>query len=470
MALESARQASRFFLSRIAAQIEGLSTKRYPGDHSGPREWLALISGVVETAQSYLDLSEEAGKPLAEAQELVRDAGRLAKLSYDYLNMMRGTSIDDLPYPIVLPMQRWFDSAKLDYSTIFRAELVANYEIRPFDRSLFDRIRNQSPTLVQAIQKIRWPLRRITVPSKALGMLPHFAIVAHEIGHAIFPNVGWDFSKYAAEETALDQRIQAALGGAPLSHAVLLYKREVFLSWLQEIASDAFGYYMAGPAFFFALCGFLETVGAGVGISESHPPNELRRDLLFQRLQNPPARNYVSVFGQRLNVPLTKELSSELLVPLPPPAQLIADLTNQLRPTPTLSSKEKAVVLTELILFVRAIADQVYLQAEVQLQKTDPKLIYTVDQFEEDIQHHVDPLTMAIPPIETGGVLESRNASEFATILNVGWIVLLTKLDQLAVKPTPGIPVATDKAEKLHSLLLKAVELSEARRSWEAAK
>jgi hypothetical protein len=118
---------------------------------------------------------------------------------------------------------------------------------------------------------------------------------------------------------------------------------------------------------------------------------------------------------------------------------------------------------------MRAIADQIHIQAQHHLQTIDPTIIYTPARFDSDIVDHLEPLISAIPPIETGGALESRTATDFATILNIGWIVLLTKLDQLSVRSDAGPNLTTDKAEKLHSLLLKAVELSEARRSWENA-
>jgi hypothetical protein len=48
-------------------------------------------------------------------------------------------------------------------------------------------------------------------------------------------------------------------------------------------------------------------------------------------------------------------------------------------------------------------------------------------------------------------------------------VTLLTKLDQLKVRTTPDDLLGAEKVERLHDLLLKAVELSEARREWENA-
>ncbi len=58
--------------------------------------------------------------------------------------------------------------------------------------------------------------------------------------------------------------------------------------------------------------------------------------------------------------------------------------------------------------------------------------------------------------------------TDFRAILNVGWIALLCKLDEFEID-TGGEPdylIHGAKAEALHSLLLKALELSEIRRQW----
>jgi hypothetical protein len=55
-----------------------------------------------------------------------------------------------------------------------------------------------------------------------------------------------------------------------------------------------------------------------------------------------------------------------------------------------------------------------------------------------------------------------------AGILNVGWAALLAKLgDFPEVTVPPGADADALKMEKLHELLLKAVELSDARLTWE---
>ncbi len=72
----------------------------------------------------------------------------------------------------------------------------------------------------------------------------------------------------------------------------------------------------------------------------------------------------------------------------------------------------------------------------------------------------------AIPPIEYRVDAQTIPA-HFETILNVGWVTLLTKFDEFRVS-TDG-NTNWERMEVLQSLLEKAVELSEVKRLWESA-
>ena len=65
--------------------------------------------------------------------------------------------------------------------------------------------------------------------------------------------------------------------------------------------------------------------------------------------------------------------------------------------------------------------------------------------------------------------MESEKPAEFVSILNVGWIALLCRIEDFDanVSDTPKHLRGGARSEKLHDLLLKAVELSEARRKWQ---
>src|SRR5262249_33053384 len=135
------------------------------------------------------------------------------------------------------------------WPTFFRTELVENYELRKFDRAMFSGIRDPAPSLDDAINKTKWPILRVTVPGRAMGIIPHFAIVAHEIGHAMMPQIGLSAVNAAvrAETAAIMARL-ATLGETAPTRPTLVFLRKVLLNWIEEFAADAFAGFLTGPA------------------------------------------------------------------------------------------------------------------------------------------------------------------------------------------------------------------------------
>jgi hypothetical protein len=132
-------------------------------------------------------------------------------------------------------------------------------------------------------------------------------------------------------------------------------------------------------------------------------------------------------------------------------------------------SKEESAVIAVLHGSMGPIAQATYGSVRDYLTPNNPDLLYTASRYENDLKNHLPALLSAIPPIENGLDIGQRTPCDFATIINVGWVVLLTKMDQLKVRTSSNGALGAEKVERLHDLLLKAVELSEARREWESA-
>ena len=143
MTLERAQISAQFYLDRVTLQVEDLLSRQYPGDHEGPILWLELVRGLLDTATEYLESSRQQATPVKTAENLVKDAGSLAHTGFECLRFMAGADLDDLPYPIVQPMQRWFEDLGLSNTTLFRAEHAAIYELRHVTEPFFQRIRNK---------------------------------------------------------------------------------------------------------------------------------------------------------------------------------------------------------------------------------------------------------------------------------------------------------------------------------------
>ncbi|WP_077145895.1 hypothetical protein [Sphingopyxis sp. KK2] len=423
--------------------------------------WLDLVSGLIDTGKGYLSKAADTTLPDADASLLITDSEMIANHAYSFLQRLHGTDAGQIPHQIVGPFQRWVDGLGITNTIFFRADHVANYELARFDlRPLVNNINDASQTLIDAADAVTWPFLRVTVPSQAMGMLPHFAIVGHELGHAIQNDIKVDLSSIDTATVINNLAARLASEGITLStSAHLMMTQKVLASWVNEMKSDAIGCILAGPAFLFALGAFFELSGGGYGIGPSHPPSEMRRRLVLDRLaQSSPSQ--VEVFKEMTGTELTADLNSPHLRPLPSPDDLYLELKQK-------HGAETAAICVALMPFAEAVAPLVFDEAERVVRAAKPGMVYDAARLREDLAEHLEPLRHLVPPIEIrkGGAV---HATSLAGILNVGWAGLLTQLDRI---PTPS-GVSTDnelpaKMEKLHELLLKAVELSEARMIWE---
>lgn len=460
MPIVRAQRSIKFAIERLRAQTKDLADQQYPGDHPGPRKWLALVSGLLDTADDFLTVSAEQGTE--GSLFLARDAAKFASQAYHSLTVMRGAAIDELPYPIILPLQRWFDQLSILNTTFFRAELVVNYELRGFNEGDFKRIRNPSRSLTQAVGAIKWPVLRVTVPSKAYAILPHFAIVAHEIGHASYYKIDWDLQPFLhLEQENLVSRIAKRLGVRALNKDTRKRLKTSFANWFQELAADAFAFYLTGPAIFFSLSDFFQLLGGTYGLSHTHPASDLRRKTLFDKLKTNDCDSFAAIFARHTGHVLTEDFNSPLLVPAPQKDEIFSDMEKRYE------DREMAAVLAELHESMPSVIPIIYEHVEKYMKAHAPGALYTSEKYAKDLQDHLKPMLAAIPPIETGPRLIGKAPAEFASILNVGWATLLTKLSELRVR-TKDDHFGEEKLKCLHELLLKAVELSEARRLWES--
>ncbi|MCA1507963.1 hypothetical protein [Bradyrhizobium sp. NBAIM02] len=237
--------------------------------------------------------------------------------------------------------------------------------------------------------------------------------------------------------------------------------RETLQNWLNEFKADAVGHVLVGPAFFFALFGFLELAGRSYGLGKTHPPSDLRRKQLVREL-NSGTQSFQSVMQGCALTPLVTDYAPNV-----PNCPAKDTLFSEIRKS---HGEIQAAICVELIELFDAMALTVFSAARDYLKGLSPDLVYTPAQLSTDVQLHLKPLRKLIPPIEfqhTG----NWKPTSLATILNVGWIALLDLRDEDpgATAVVPASETAA-KMEQLHELLLKAVELSEARRLWEEHK
>lgn len=467
--LRTARTAE-FYILRVRLQYEEFLSRTYPSGQSGTQKVLGLISGLLETAEK--KLLSRSGKSLP--RENIRDAIDHTRAAYELLSLMSGSDITELDFPAVRPMQRWFTQLLGKERTIFfRAENLINYEIRPEEKRKYDGIRNPSPSLKTSIQKIKWPLTRVTVPSRALSILPHFSIVAHEAGHAIYNDFitqirrDLDSKKtvlkpiYGTFKTAFKKRVPRNYLNAKMYDL-----RDTILGlWTEEVAADAIAFALTGPASFFALSDILHFMSNSPRYYHTHPPKTLRRKFLFDLLSYGDY-SYVDVLKTVKVDDLSVDFNSAIMPQLPNSDRVFDDYIRQNYRT------EYAAALAELPPVMEAIGPIICLSVLNKFKSSMKlkKLLYTPEKLEEDLREYYDNLLkFGIPPIETNSKLGQRKEADFASILNVGWIALLCGIDKFVVNIGQERLINGAKAETLHRLLLKATELSEVRKQWNEA-
>jgi hypothetical protein len=261
------------------------------------------------------------------------------------------------------------------------------------------------------------------------------------------------------EQSAIMARLNR-LGVPTPNRSTLVFLQEVLLSWIEEFAADAFAGFLTGPAALLSLSEFLQ-LARRHGICASHPSNESRRTAVFKEMETG-SPSFCDVFETHTGIKLTPEINSSLIVTAPAEAEIFRDMTADGH------TSEESAVIAALHGSMESIAQATYASVRDYLRQNCPTLIYTPNNYDNDLMNHLSALLAAIPPIENGLEVAQRTPCDFATILNVGWVALLTKLDQLRVRVSPGDGLRAETVERLHDLLLKAVELSEARREWES--
>jgi len=454
-------QACSFLLGRLDREVAKLKALTFPGHHTGPRKWLSFIAGILDTAKSYLAQAETQGFPAAESERLVREAERLGDNAYQLLTFVAGTDATQIPHQVVAPFQRWVEALGIKETIFFRAEHLPNYELAWIDLRHYGLINGATKSLQDATLAIDWPALRVSVPGHAMGLLPHFAVVGHELGHAIQDQVKVDLTPFTQGIGDAITRAMARLNadGVTWAHEHSIRTGEILKAWLNELKSDAVGHYLVGPAFFFALCGFLELSGRGSGMSGSHPPSDLRRELLFQKL-NEGTPSFAAILATKTGLLITEDFNSPNIARRLPDTQMYEELRDRI-------GKVDAAVTVELTSAIAAIAPTIFHAAQVHLQATSPDLVYTPTQLSADLDRHLDLLCHLVPPVEFMNAGQLRPAT-LSTIINVGWTALLTKVDQFpTIRGFGGSPPIAARMESLHELLLKAVELAEARQLWE---
>jgi hypothetical protein len=369
------------------------------------------------------------------------------------LRFVSGSEIDVSPGPLVQPLRRYVRSILPGADIIVSSKAELNYSIQEIAgqlRNLF-----AGSVLEQCCTKLPQFLFAVNIPSTEFQNILVHAILSHELGHglydrrqiqdAILPQIRLDEARV---KIGLDHILQSAASAVPAIPELIARENasgeisERITSWVEEIVCDVIGIHLFGPAFYFAYVYFLISFSRLDHASRSHPPIRLRLKHM-----------------------------SDLMERLYPHLEPV-----DLWPTITKSIKEWKEICGAPV-SQKAFFDQIAVETltdpnnfEMILREVGSKMVglpvYTAKSLERDLQN-IQPLILSLIPPGEVGAFGSTTGIDIASILNIGWIVYLSKLDDFRAKLPSGKDLSeTDVVIQLQALILKSLEIAEIRSTY----
>ena len=295
----------------------------------------------------------------------------------------------------------------------------------------------------------------VNIPAVESGQILIHGVLAHELGHALYDKQ--EIAKGLLPKIKLNEDLVKKLAKMMYENQLkqgnptpeLRLRKQVTQEitgrvngWVKELCSDAIGIRLFGPALFFAALHLLISFTHIDESSLTHPPPRLRVRLMLRMLKQLYTVNEwhaeLQSFSGDWDQVAAGQMSGANAYD-----QLALDTIND----PALD-----------------------LISEASATATSAARCYTSERFVRDITDLVPLFLNHVPPGEIGPYTRSTPV-ELASIINAGWHVYLCDFDAFrkTLHPSDGgsRPAATTK---LHELVLKAIEISGIRTSWEEAR
>lgn len=366
---------------------------------------------------------------------------------YSYLYLAASfVERSDVPHTVVelvQPLKRLMQlqCGLKDFELLLHPLPVVNYSFFNLG-SVLTEVKDQ---LELASANIAFSKQLVTVgfPGLQMGRLLVHSIIAHELGHCLYIErklekkllllVKPDKQKLdtlvrelAKSKYATEVEIRSALTRGINEHAKL---------WVKELTCDALGYCLFGPAYLFAALAVLPLAYAFDNDRSTHPPNRMRFLLLYKMLDK----------------------EDEFLNILDPQVKSFLDSWRSFTRSqnPRFTDPIRNLAGTAIL----DIYDPIVTTATSAVGAAGP---YSASANAADLQQLVKRAEALITPNE---VIENGVSREvkFESILNAGWLVYLTGLEDIQAK------FKWDKWEcktKFNDVIARAIELNEIQRRW----
>ena len=449
---------SRERITSLRNEIRRLQNKEYSSPASG--KVLGIVKAATEILTSVLSEYENNKKEdlkyldESEIELVLKRFTILIPYLYYYLSFIRGSEIENTPVELILPLRRKVREYISQSEIIFVAEPEFNFSFleiaKPF-RDMFSEFSEFGELCENMPKFLLW----ISLPSAESNNGLLLTTIAHEIGHGIYrereikdaliPLITIDkdkITKLSKELYAILQSEEELLTSVPselsLREALSKDINSILDDWMEELASDAIGLYLFGPAYLFAFIHLSLPIQMIDQYSHVHPSSRMRLKALTICMQ---VAGYDKTMSEKILAIYSKwaEYSNKEIISDNPLYNTAID-----------------IILPNLNRFCDVI------------KGTINDLLYPTDKY-SGIHELVERLICLIPANEAyNPTKKDYEAVDIISALNAGWEVLLTRLSELC-KNLQTEKLSIGK-EKLNELILSSIDKIEIKRKWSETK
>jgi hypothetical protein len=378
---------------------------------------------------------------------------RLIPFLHVLLGFVEGSDVHRSPGQLIPTLRRYTQSVLPNSEIVISSKPELNYSIRDIAgplKKLFEGTPVETSCALLPDQ-----LFIVSIPAVESGQVLIHAVLAHELGHALYDKqelartilpkikLNEDLVRKLAKLMYERQRTQ----GSPTPELRLRKQITEEITqrvngWVKELCLDAIGMRLFGPALFFAAVHLFVSFAHIDASSDTHPSPRLRIKLMSRMLK----QNYAVDTWH-------KDLQSLM-------ADWDAISTGEI-PSAGAYDQLALETLTDSVLDLIIEASKVGTLAASN---------YTHSRFVADVANLVPFFLNHIPPGELGAC-DCGIPVDLASVINAGWYVYLCNFEKFRKNLHPNDRQTRFSAtEKLHGLVLKALEISGIRNAWEEAK
>jgi len=439
----------------VAEEVGRVENKVYASPAS--KRLLQFVLDVARRIQKLLeDEKAVASADLLTPAELETRLHRIIKLIpvlHLLLGFVDGSDVHHSPGQLIPTLRRYAHSIIPTSEIVVSSKPELNYSIQDIAGALknlfFGTLLEPSCELLPEFLFV------VNIPAVESEQILIHGVLAHELGHALYDKckvaegmlpkikLSEELAKNLAKMMFESQQRQP--NPTPELRLRELVTQEVagrINGWVMELSSDAIGIRLFGPALFFAAVHLLLSFAHIDQSSKTHPPTRLRVKLMIRML-----KQFYSL----------DEWHSEL--------QAFSNDWDSVSAVPI----HGRTAFDQLA--IETINDGVLdLISDASGTAVSPAQSYTSDRFNSDAADLAPLFLSQIPPGEIGPYGRSTPV-ELASIINAGWHVYLCDFEAFRKSLHPNVgSTRFSAAAKLHELVLKALEISEIKTSWEEAR